>query len=156
MHLPPNGELIRFSCQCPSLLEVNMKTGPYRILVVDDLDDWRMTLSGLLRDEGYEVDTADSVDSAWKQLAQESYDLAVVDMRLDETDESDVGGLTLSHRVRQERLPIRIIILTGYASMSTIREAMESDSEGSRLAMGFIQKDATIELLDAVKVALSA
>ena len=40
----------------------------HRILVVDDIDDWRKTLSGLLREEGYKVDAVDSFEKAVKLL----------------------------------------------------------------------------------------
>ena len=36
-------------------------TTPYRILVVDDLADWRSTLRGLLNDAEYQVETAESL-----------------------------------------------------------------------------------------------
>ena len=37
-----------------------MALKPYKILVVDDLADWRSTLRGLLNDAGYQVEIAGS------------------------------------------------------------------------------------------------
>ncbi|MBI1881080.1 MAG: response regulator, partial [Chloroflexi bacterium] len=54
-----------------------------RILVVDDLPDWRKTLSGILLDEGYEVQTASSREESLRLLTAGRFHLAILDVRLD-------------------------------------------------------------------------
>ncbi len=61
------------------------------ILIVDDLPDWRATLSGILFDEGYQVRRTGSREEALQMLETERFHLAVLDVRLDETDEDNHG-----------------------------------------------------------------
>jgi CheY-like chemotaxis protein len=53
-------------------------------------------MSGLLRDEHFTVKVAGSAEEALAQLEAEPFDLAVLDMRLDERDESNTAGLELA------------------------------------------------------------
>ena len=88
-----------------------------KILVVDDLPDWRITLSGLLMDQGYDVQTASSIDNALEILEKEYFHVAVLDVRLDETDEDNRDGIQLMHEIKKRRPTTAIIILTGYADV---------------------------------------
>ena len=73
-----------------------MENSSSKLLVVDDIKDWQITLSGVLRDIGYIVATAGSMAEAIKLLENNKYDLALLDLRLDETDEDNVDGLKLA------------------------------------------------------------
>jgi len=72
----------------------------HRILVVDDLPDWRETLGGLLVDAGYDILVACSYASALRLLAANHFDLAVLDIRLDETDDGNTDGLDLAAEIK--------------------------------------------------------
>ena len=61
-----------------------------KLLVVDDIRDWQITIGGLLKDNGYDVTTAGSLDDAILLLEKNDYALALLDLRLDETDEGNV------------------------------------------------------------------
>ena len=125
-----------------------------RILVVDDLPDVRKTLSGLLSDEGYEVRSASSRTEALQLLDAEHFHVAVLDVRLDESDEGNQEGLLLMHEVRRKDPKIAIIILTGYANVEMVREALQPDSEGHSPAFGFLQKTEMDQLPGNVRRAL--
>jgi len=127
----------------------------HRILVVDDLPDWRSTLSGLLTDEGHSVSVADSSDSALDVLGREKFDLAVLDMRLDETEEGNVEGLTLAGEIKKRWPGIKVIIITGYETTETVRQALEPDAEGRRLAEDYLEKTKTEELPEAIRRVLA-
>lgn len=124
-----------------------------KILVVDDLPDWRITLSGLLMDQGYDVQTASSIDNALEILEKEYFHVAVLDVRLDETDEDNRDGIQLMHEIKKRRPSTEIIILTGYADVSMIQEAMNPNYEGGSAAFCFLEKEKMNDLVDRVSKA---
>ena len=79
---------------------------PARLLVVDDEENIVLTISEVLRLEGYEVDVASSGREAVRQLDQEAeYDLILTDLHMDEGD-----GLSLLEEVRR-RSPLTIVVV---------------------------------------------
>lgn len=130
---------------------VNMAAG--RVLIVDDAPDWRRTLSGLLRDQRYEVQAAESAATALQLLEQGYFSVAVLDVRLDESDEGNRDGLLLMRQIKRRWPSIEVIILTGYAEVSMAQEAMNTDSSGLRFAHSFLQKNQPDELVKQVKLA---
>ena len=125
-----------------------------RVLVVDDLLDWRSTLKGLLTDEGFEVDTAGSVQDA-EVIKRSRFDLALLDIRLDETDEGNVDGLNLAYEIGKIYPDMKIIMLTGYATIEKCQKGLEPTKTGKSLATDFIQKTETTDLLKIVQKLLS-
>jgi DNA-binding NtrC family response regulator len=117
-----------------------MTKSPYRILIVDDLDDWRTTLGGLLRDDGFVVEVAGSHENAISALETENFDLALIDMRLDETKEGDTAGLSLASDIRQRWPGIKIVIITGYDSPDTAGHAMQQNERGEKIADEYVLK----------------
>jgi CheY-like chemotaxis protein len=122
-----------------------------RILVVDDLPDVRATLSGLLADEGYLVRSAGSLAEARELVKTERFHIAVLDVRLDESDVDNVDGLNLMREIRTLDPSVAIIILTGYANVEIVREALEPDNTGRAPAVGFLEKSKIIDLLPNVQ-----
>ncbi|HET60059.1 MAG TPA: response regulator [Chloroflexi bacterium] len=125
-----------------------------KILVVDDLVDWRTTLGGLLVDVGYQVAVAESSAAALDLLKTEHFDLVLLDVRLDETDEESTEGLTLAGEIKDRWPSTKIIIITGYGTSEILNKAMETDAEGRRLAANYIEKTKTGELVQVVRDAL--
>ncbi len=95
-----------------------------KILVVDDLPDVRKTVSGLLRDEGYLVRAAASRQEALEILENERFHIAVLDVRLDESDEYNQDGMELLAEINQCYPAITVIMLTGYADVEMVRKAL--------------------------------
>jgi CheY-like chemotaxis protein len=126
-------------------------TEPIRILVVDDLLDWQKSISGLLSDEGYDVRSVGSRVDALEALDAGRFHVAVLDVRLDERDESNQDGLVLMHEIREKYPSVAVIILTGYANIEMVREALEPDDKGESPAFGFLQKTETDQLLEYVR-----
>jgi CheY-like chemotaxis protein len=112
-----------------------------RVLVVDDLDDVRQTLVGLLSDEGYNVCSASSRVEALQLLDAEYFYVAVLDVRLDNTDENNIEGLQLMHDIKELYPSIAIIILTGYSTVDMIQEALRPDDHGISPAYDFLKKE---------------
>ncbi len=122
-----------------------MSTTRPSILVVDDLADWQMTLKGLLTDEGFNVNTAASTDEAIRLLESQSFDAALLDMRLDESDESNTEGLTIAWIIRKRWPPTKVIVFTGYGTQDAVERALAPDTNGAQPA----------KLLEAVRRLLS-
>ncbi len=121
-----------------------------RVLVVDDLPDVCATLSGLLSDEGYELRSASSRVEALQMLDAERFHVAVLDVRLDEADEDNQDGILLMHEIREKDPNVAIIILTGYANVKMVREALQPDREGVSPAFGFLEKSEVDQLPEYV------
>jgi CheY-like chemotaxis protein len=125
-----------------------------RALVVDDQPDWRATLFDLLTLNGFEVCLACSRSEAMEILARDNIDIAVIDVRLDETNEANKDGLALMHEIRKNFSKIAVIILTGYAEVEMVQEALQPNEHGIAAAFGFLQKTETDQLIDYAKRAL--
>ncbi|MDT5296192.1 MAG: hypothetical protein QOJ76_3072 [Acidobacteriota bacterium] len=91
-----------------------------RLLVVDDEENIVLTISEVLRLEGYEVDVASSGGEAARLLdGGAEYDLVLTDLHMEEGD-----GLSLLEEVRR-RSPLTItIVLTGFAALETAIAAL--------------------------------
>lgn len=111
-----------------------------RILVVDDLKDWRSTLRGLLSDQGYQVEAAGSIGEALELLAANPFDLAMVDVRLDERNAKDTGGLTLAGDIQNQYPGLKVLIITGYDSPEIVTQSMKPGRHGTSLAALFLTK----------------
>jgi CheY-like chemotaxis protein len=86
-----------------------------RILYLDDLPDWRSMVGGLLREYGYDVLVVGTVQDASKILRRDdTINLAVIDVRLDESNEKDQAGIHFAFRLRDEGYELPIILLTAY------------------------------------------
>ena len=97
-----------------------------KILIVEDYVDWRELLSGMLLREGHDVRTAASLQAA-QDVIQENkdLDLAILDIRLVETDENNEDGMRLLAEIRKQLSFTRVIMVTGYGTMETQRKAFK-------------------------------
>jgi DNA-binding NtrC family response regulator len=95
-----------------------------RILIVEDFGDWRELLSGLLSREGHDVEAVGTIQEAQAYLDEcRDLDLAILDIRLVETDESNEDGMRLMADIRQRQSFTRVIMITGHGTMETQRRA---------------------------------
>jgi two-component system response regulator PilR (NtrC family) len=83
----------------------------HSLLVVDDEPDLRTLYELTLLREGYEVETAATVEEAWAQLKDRTYSVLITDMRL-----PDGNGLELLRRLEQTGRSERTIVITAYGS----------------------------------------
>jgi DNA-binding NtrC family response regulator len=95
-----------------------------RILVVDDDEGIRKTLSAILLDEGYEVDTAESGKEAILKSNAGFYNLALIDVRL-----LDMQGTELLTRIKDTVPRMRKIIITGYPTIHNAMEAVNRNAD---------------------------
>ena len=111
-----------------------------RVLIVDDKPDMRSTLSGLLSDREYLVRSAASLPEALQLLQTERFHVAVLDVRLDDSDEDNQDGLSLMRAINEIDPSVAVIILTGYATVRMVQEALQPDAEGRSPAYSFLEK----------------
>ncbi len=90
-----------------------------RILVVDDEEELRLSVTGVLRRAGYEVEAAGDGASAMALVRQAPFHLLVTDFRL-----PDVDGLELMRQVRAAVPDCEVLVMTAYANIPLAVEAM--------------------------------
>jgi signal transduction histidine kinase len=89
------------------------------LLVVDDEESVALTVSEVLRQEGFKVETASSGEEAVARLSVGEYDLVLTDLHMEGGD-----GLSVLAEV-QRRAPLTIsIVLTGFASVESAIAAL--------------------------------
>jgi len=91
-----------------------------RILVADDEESMRWVLSKALRKKGFTVDLARDGDEALRLIRSESYDLAILDIKMPGTN-----GLDLLDKVREFKSDLLVVIMTAEAGMKNAVEAMK-------------------------------
>ncbi len=126
-----------------------------QVLIVDDLPDVRVTISGLLTDAGYEVRSASNMTEALDAFGKETFQIAVLDVRLDETNEDNKDGLLLMHEINRRSPATAIIILTGYADVKMVRDALQPGIDGIPSAFGFLEKNEINRIVDSVDQAFA-
>jgi DNA-binding NtrC family response regulator len=91
----------------------------HNILVVDDEVEICDLLQDFLTQEGYEVFTATNGVEAISLGKQNELDLALLDIKMPEMD-----GIEVFRKLKKVRRDMGVIILTGYGTLGTAKEAM--------------------------------
>jgi DNA-binding NtrC family response regulator len=94
---------------------------PARVLVVDDEPTLLRALETLLRKEGHEVTALESPISATQKLAQEDFDVALLDVKMPQ-----LSGLELLNAVKHRRPEVEVIMMTGHATVETALAAVKA------------------------------
>jgi two-component system response regulator RegA len=94
--------------------------GERTVLVIDDDERFAATLAAALSRRGWTPRVAHAVEAAHAALTAAAPDAAIVDLRLGEQD-----GLTLLGPLRKAGPKMRIVVLTGYASIATAVKAIK-------------------------------
>jgi DNA-binding response OmpR family regulator len=96
-----------------------------RILVIDDDQEILSTFSAVLKDAGYEVDTAEDGRDAIEKSNTNFYNLALIDIRL-----PDMEGTKLLTALRETTPKMIKIIVTGYPSLQNAVVAVNKGADG--------------------------
>ena len=96
------------------------ESGLPRLLVVDDDETFGRVLGRALERRGFAVQVAAGFDEALARAAVAPPRYAVVDLSL-----PDASGLALIPALRELEAGVRIVVLTGYASVATAVEAIK-------------------------------
>jgi two-component system nitrogen regulation response regulator NtrX len=104
------------------------------ILIVDDEPGVRSALSGVLRDEGYEVDSVDSGEACLERLTRGAVDLIVLDVWLPGMD-----GLATLARLRERQIDAQVVLISGHGNIESAVRAIKMG------AFDFVEKPLSLE-----------
>jgi two-component system, NtrC family, nitrogen regulation response regulator NtrX len=105
-----------------------------KILIVDDEAGIRESLSSILRDERYTVDTVESAELALERISSGAFDVVLLDVWLPGMD-----GMEALSRIQSLPEPPSVIIISGHG---TIETAVRATKLG---AFDFIEKPLSLE-----------
>jgi len=97
------------------------QTDTLKILVVDDEEIVRLTLSAMIDRMGHTAECANDGLAGKQTLKNDKYDAAFVDMRMPGLD-----GMSLLKWTRQKRLDLPIIIMSGHGAEDSRNEALQA------------------------------
>lgn len=84
-----------------------------KILIVDDEENIRKSLAGLLKDHHYQSSTCESGEQAIQLICQQSYDLVFLDVKL-----PGIDGLQVLEKMKQMTSELTVIMISGHADLS--------------------------------------
>ena len=90
------------------------------VLIIEDEAIMRESLRDWLKDEGYEVETAEEGEEALEKIGKKEFSVAVLDLRLPGKD-----GLEVLREATIKDPKIKGIVITAYPSVETAVEAMK-------------------------------
>ena len=115
-----------------------------RILLVDDDIDYRTSMTVQLQAAGYEVLEAEGVEQARQIIQAESFDAAIVDLMMEETD----GGFSLCYDLKQQAPDRPVIMVSAVTSETGINfGAGAGEGESWIKADAFLAKPVRFEQL---------
>jgi ATP-dependent Lon protease len=95
----------------------------HKILVVDDEKITRQNLEHVFKKDGYQVNTASNGSEALEFLEQNAFDVIVTDLKMGKVD-----GIAVLDKAKDINPNTEVIIITGYATVSSAIEAMKRGS----------------------------
>ncbi|MGD8366821.1 MAG: response regulator [Desulfobacterales bacterium] len=93
----------------------------YKVLVVDDEEDFLKTLVNRLRRRNFAADGVESGEEAVEQIRRQPYDVVILDIKMPGGMDG-IEALREIHRIQPE---VEVILLTGHASVETSIEGMK-------------------------------
>ena len=101
------------------------------ILIIDDNAEIRLILQEILSDTGYKTRIAANYNQALKEIDKKLPDIAIIDVKL---DKSDNDGIELLTHIKKKNKDIPVIIISGHANIEMAVKSLKSG------AFEFIQK----------------
>jgi len=96
-------------------------TNSFNILIIDDEEVMRDSLSQVFSRRGHSVRLADSGRAGLKLLSGEAFDLVVLDLKM-----PGIPGMEVLRRIRKLYPETVVIIITGHGTMASAVEAMKA------------------------------
>ncbi len=117
-----------------------------RLLLVDDEVGYLEVLSKRLTHRGFKVTTASSGEEAIRALRNWEFDLAVVDLKME-----DMDGIEVLKVLKRMDPALQVIILTGHGSERAAREGIAHG------AFDYLIKPIGLDpLIESIRAALSS
>lgn len=108
------------------------------ILIIDDEDDIRELIAGILEDEGYEARQAFDADSGLKEIARRRPNLVFLDIWM---QGSRLDGLQLLDELQSQHPEMPVVMISGHGNLETAVSAIK------RGAYDYIEKPFKIDRL---------
>lgn len=90
------------------------------VLLAEDEPGIVYTFSAILRQQGYQVETAATFAEAQQRLHSRDFDAVIADLNLER-----IGlGLQLARHAKQLQPPPAVVIYTGYPTLEQLRDAL--------------------------------
>jgi two-component system nitrogen regulation response regulator NtrX len=104
------------------------------ILIVDDEPGVRTALSGVLRDEGYQVEAVESGEACLDHVGRAPCDLILLDVWLPGAD-----GLATLARLRERQVDLPVVMISGHGNIESAVRAIKLG------AFDFVEKPLSLE-----------
>ena len=91
-----------------------------KILVVDDEQIVRESLANWLKEDGYQVELAESGPQALERIQSASFHIVLLDLKMPE-----MNGIQVLQEIKKNFSDIEVIIMTAYGSIHTAVEAIK-------------------------------
>lgn len=91
-----------------------------KVIIIDDDASIRRTTAIAIRDMGHRCDVVRDGDTALKKMGQDSYDVALLDLKLREMD-----GLELLPKLLEAEPGLHIVVFTAFASIESAVKAIK-------------------------------
>src|SRR5687767_12082776 len=104
------------------------------VLIVDDEAGVRSALSGVLRDEGYQVEAVESGESCLERVGRTVFDVIVLDIWLPGLD-----GLATLERLRLRQVDAPVVMISGHGNIESAVRAIKMG------AFDFVEKPLSLE-----------
>jgi len=97
-----------------------LKTQKKSILIIDDDKSILNIFTRILQKQGYNTDTAETGQEAMEKLQNQRYDLALIDMKL-----PDTNGADLLAKMHTEQPDTILIAITGFPSLEDATKVID-------------------------------
>jgi DNA-binding NtrC family response regulator len=91
-----------------------------KTLVIDDDEIVLKSVSKILTDENYEVDTTLSGREGIDWAIERPYDVVLTDIRM-----PDIGGMRVLRDIKRAKPKLQVLMITGYASVQSAVQSMK-------------------------------
>lgn len=111
----------------------------FSILIVDDEEVIRNSISWYLRREGYQVEACASGEEGLRRVAEDPPDLLLLDVKL-----PSMGGFDVLKRAKESQEDLIVIMITAYGSIESAVQSMKAG------AYDYISKPLDLDELDVI------
>lgn len=118
-----------------------------RVLVVDDLEAWREELVETLQRDDFYAESVSTASQVLQQLDETFYHLIVLDIRLNDADQSNIEGINLLRELDKRGFSeaTKVIMLSAYGTEEQMRAAFREYKVADFLSKNKFTKQVFLE-----------
>ncbi len=123
-----------------------------RILIVDDLEQWRKQLTEMLEHDGFMAYAVSTSQEVLAELEKNLYHILLLDIRLDSNDPKNVDGITLLAELDKRGLSkaIKVITISAFGSKKQVRTLFKDYEVADCLFKSTLKKETFLENVQQV------